>query len=83
MAAARLLSTPPWLTTLVFKLTDPLSSVTTYWDLMTRLYDREFVESHSTTSDYLNHMLLYPGGVVRDMAMKMVANTPRSGKASR
>ena len=40
-------------TTLVFKMTDPVSSVTTYWDLLTRLWDREFVESHSTTSDYL------------------------------
>lgn len=67
-----LLSTPPWLTTLAFKLTDPLSSVTTYWDLMMNLYDRKYVESHSTTSDYLNHMLLYPGGVLKDMAVKVV-----------
>ena len=62
------LSTPPWLTTLVFKLTDPVGSVTTYLDLVTRLSDREFVESHSTTSDYLNNMLRYPGGVVKDLA---------------
>ena len=62
------LSLPPLMTTLVFKMTDPVSSVTTYWDLITRLADREFVESHSTTSDYLNHMLMYPGGVVKDMA---------------
>jgi polyhydroxyalkanoate synthase len=67
-----LLSTPPWLTTLVFKLTDPVASVTSYWDLMTRLYDREFVESYSTTSDYLNNMLLYPGGVLKDMAITAV-----------
>ena len=32
---------------------------------------REFVESHSTTSDYLNHMLLYPGGVIQDMTVKI------------
>lgn len=69
-----LLSTPPWLTTLVFKLTDPIGSVTTYWDLVTRLSDREFVESHSTTSDYLNHMLMYPGGVLKDMAVKVVVD---------
>jgi poly[(R)-3-hydroxyalkanoate] polymerase subunit PhaC len=66
------LATPPWLTTLVFKLTDPVSSVTTYWDLMANIYDREFVESHSTTSDYLNNMLRYPGGVLKDMAQKVV-----------
>ncbi|MDX1736318.1 MAG: alpha/beta fold hydrolase [Halioglobus sp.] len=74
-----LLSTPPWLTTLVFKLTDPLSSVTTYWDLMANLYDREFVESHSTTSDYLNNMLLYPGGVLKDMAIKVVGGNQLAG----
>lgn len=68
------LSMPPWLTTLVFKLTDPLSSVTTYWDLVTRLWDREFVETHSTTSDYLNNMLRYPGGVVKDMAVNVVVD---------
>jgi polyhydroxyalkanoate synthase len=73
--------TPPWLTTLAFKLTDPLSSVTTYWDLLTRLWDREFVESHSTTSHYLNNMLMYPGGVLKDMAVKVVGeNQLASGK---
>ncbi len=75
------LRTPPWLTTLAFKLTDPVSSVTTYWDLLTRLWDREFVESHSTTSDYLNNMLMYPGGVLKDMAAKVVSgNQLASGK---
>ena len=65
------LAMPPWLTTLVFKLTDPVGSVTTYWDLVTGLSDREYVKSYSTTSDYLNNMLLYPGGVLQDMAVKM------------
>ena len=66
------LSMPDWVTTLVFKMTDPVGSVTTYWDLVTHLRDRDFVESHSTTSDYLNNMLRYPGGVVRDMAAGVV-----------
>lgn len=65
-------SLPEWMTTLVFKATDPVGSVTTYWDLVTRLWDREFVESHSTTSDYLNHMLRYPGGVLKDMTGGML-----------
>ncbi|MCZ6830714.1 MAG: alpha/beta fold hydrolase [Gammaproteobacteria bacterium] len=68
------LSLPSWMTTLVFKMTDPVGSVTTYWDLVTRLWDREFVESHSTTSDYLNNMLMYPGGVLKDMAVKVIAD---------
>jgi len=62
------ISLPDWATTIVFKMTDPVGSVTTYWDLVTHMWDREFVESHSTTSDYLNNMLRYPGGVLQDMA---------------
>lgn len=58
---------PGWVTALAFKLTDPIGSVTTYWDLLVNLWDREFVESHTTTSDYLNHMLSYPIGMVGDM----------------
>lgn len=61
------LQTPAWVTTLGFKLTDPIGSITTYWDLLKRLADREFVESHSTTADYLDHMLVYPAGVIQDM----------------
>ena len=66
------LSLPPWATTLAFKLTDPVGSVTTYWDLVTRLKDRESLKSYSTTADYLNNMLLYPGGVIQDMAASVV-----------
>lgn len=62
---------PGWVTALAFKLTDPIGSVTTYWDLLLNLWDREFVESHTTTSDYLNHMLAYPMGMVGDMFTKM------------
>ncbi len=63
--------TPGWVTTLAFKLTDPIGSVTTYWDLITNLWDREFVESHSTTSNYLNNMLSYPAGVLQDFVVKV------------
>lgn len=69
-----LLSAPAWFTTLGFKLTDPVGSVTTYWDLLMRLWDREFVESHSTTSDYLNNMLRYPGGMIQDMTVRAVVD---------
>lgn len=64
------LHAPGWLTTLAFKMTDPVGSVTTYWDLLTGMSDRAFVESHTTTSDYLNNMLLYPGGVIADLTVK-------------
>jgi polyhydroxyalkanoate synthase len=65
------LHAPGWMTTLAFKLTNPLASITTYWDLLTRFWDREFVERHTTIADYLNNMLLYPGGVVRDVVLEM------------
>lgn len=68
------LHAPPFMTTLAFKMTDPVRSVTTYWDLVTHLWDRQFVESYSTTSDYLNRMLLYPGGVIRDMTVKIAVD---------
>lgn len=68
------LYSPPFLTTLGFKLTNPVGSVTTYWDLVTNLWDREFVETYSTTSDYLNNMLMYPGGVIRDMTVKVAVD---------
>lgn len=72
---------PSWATTLAFKMTDPVASVTTYWDLVSRLWDREFVESYSTTSHYLNNMLIYPGGVIQDMTVKFaVDNQMASGK---
>ncbi len=75
------LHTPGWMTTIIFKLTDPVGSFTTYWDLVTRLWDREFVESHSTTSDYLNNMLIYPGGVLQDMLVRVaVDNTLAKGE---
>lgn len=75
------LHSPGWLTTLSFKMTDPVGSVTTYWDLLTGMSDRAFVESHSTTADYLNNMLLYPGGVIADLTVKMaVDNKLATGK---
>jgi polyhydroxyalkanoate synthase len=55
-------------------LTDPVGSVTTYWDLITNLWDREFVESHSTTSNYLNNMLSYPAGVLQDFLVKVAVD---------
>jgi polyhydroxyalkanoate synthase len=74
------LHVPGWMTTIIFKMTNPVGSFTTYWDLLTKLWDREFVESHSTTSDYLNNMLAYPGGVLRDMVVRVgVDNQLASG----
>lgn len=75
------LQMPAWTTSLAFKLTAPLSSVTTYWDLLTGIADREFVEKHSTTADYLDNFELYPAGVIRDMTVEaLVDNKFSTGK---
>ena len=65
---------PGWLTTLMFKMTDPVGSVTTYWDLLMGLWDRQFVEAHSTTADYLNNMLAYPAGVAQEMLVRVTVD---------
>jgi polyhydroxyalkanoate synthase subunit PhaC len=76
-----LFSPPGWMVSLGFKLTAPVASITTYWDLLTRLNDRDFVEQHTTTADYLNNMMLYPGGVVRDFMIRFaVDNKLAKGK---
>lgn len=69
-----LFSPPGWVVSLGFKLTAPVASITTYWDLLTRLSDRDFVVQHTTTSDYLNNMILYPGGVVRDFMVRFAVD---------
>lgn len=69
---------PGWANALAFKLTNPIGSVTTYWDLILRLWDREFVESHTTTSNLLNNMLAYPGKLMQDMLVKIAIDNDLS-----
>jgi polyhydroxyalkanoate synthase len=72
---------PGWVNSLVFKLTNPVGSITTYWDLILRLWDREFVQSHTTTSNFLNNMLAYPGRLIQDMFVKFsIDNDLSSGR---
>ncbi len=72
------MSIPGWANSLAFKLTNPVGSVTTYWDLVLRLWDREFVESHTTTSTFLNNMLAYPGRLIQDMFVKFAIDNDLS-----
>ncbi len=68
------LQAPDWTTTLAFKLTAPLSSLASYWDLLTRMADRDYLEIHATTADYLDNMLMYPAGVVRDVLVQLIVD---------
>lgn len=67
----RYLQVPGWMNALTFKATAPLGTLTTYWDLLINLADRDFVEVHTTTSRWFDHMLDYPGGIVQDFLVKV------------
>jgi len=67
----KFLEVPGWVNSLVFKLTNPVGSLTTYWDMVTRLWDREYLISHTTTSNFLDNMHYYPGGIVQDFFVKV------------
>lgn len=64
---AAFLHTPGWMNVVGFKMTNPVGSVMGYWELLRKLGDREFVTDHATQSAFLDNMVPYPGGVVKDM----------------
>lgn len=75
------LQVPGWLNSLAFKLTNPVGSITSYWDLLMGLGDREFLANHTTTSNFLDNMHDYPGGIVQDFVVKLgVDNDFSSGE---
>lgn len=65
------LQIPGWMNSLAFKLTNPVGSIMSYWDLIIGLPDREFTANHKTTSDFLDNMHDYPGGIVQDFVIKL------------
>jgi len=67
----RYLQVPGWMNSLAFKMTNPAGSLMTYWDLLVNLADREYVEVHTTTSQWFDDMLDYPGGIVQDFFVKV------------
>ncbi len=75
------LHVPGWANSLAFKLANPVGSLTTYWDLLRNLSDRDYVEAHSTTRHWLDHMLDYPGALVQDFFVKLwIDNDLASGR---
>jgi polyhydroxyalkanoate synthase len=75
-----LLHTPGWMNVVGFKMTNPIGSLMGYWELLRKLGDREFVRDHATQSAFLDNMVPYPGGVVKDMIGRMwIANEFSTG----
>lgn len=65
------LSIPGWVSSLAFKLTNPLGTVQSYIDLLMNLWDREYVTQHQTMSTWFNKMHAYPGGIIQDFIIQV------------
>lgn len=80
------LNVPGWLSSAVFKLTNPLGAVQSYVDLLLNLWDREYVSEYQTTATWFNQMHDYPGGIVQDFIVRvglsneLAAGSVRLGK---
>jgi polyhydroxyalkanoate synthase len=60
------LQIPGWVSSALFKATNPMGVVQGYIDLLTNLWDRDYVIEHQTMSTWFNKMHSYPGGIVQD-----------------
>jgi polyhydroxyalkanoate synthase len=63
----RLLRSPGWANSLMFKFANPAATVQGYTELLRNLHDREFVAAHATNAAFLDDMTAYPGAVVQDI----------------
>ena len=65
------LNVPGWVSSLAFKMTNPMGTVTGYIDLMLNLWDREYVTEYQTMSTWFNKMHAYPGGIIQDIIVRV------------
>lgn len=56
---------------LAFKLSSPLSPITSRLSLIRNLADTDYVIRHMSMSEWFNNMVDYPGGTVLDMTKKL------------
>lgn len=68
---ARLLRSPGWANSLMFKLTSPIGTLQGYAELLRNLHDRDFVSAHATNSAFIDDMTAYPGSVVQDIVQHL------------
>lgn len=71
---ARYLHIPGWMSSLAFKLTNPLGSVISSLELLINLWDREYVKVHSTMQQWFDDMVDYPGETIKGMVVHMALN---------
>jgi len=65
------LNVPGWVSSLAFKLTNPVGTLTNYVDLLMNLWDRDYVVQHDTMASWFNDMHAYPGGIVQDFVVRV------------
>ena len=68
---ARYLHIPGWLSSLIFKLTNPMGSLVSTLELLVNFWDREYVKSHTTVSQWFDDMADFPGQTIKQMLVKM------------
>ena len=73
------LNVPGWVSSLVFKMTNPMGTISGYIDLMMNLWDREYVTEYQTMSTWFNKMHAYPGGIIQDMIVRVGIDNALAG----
>jgi len=56
----------------LFKMTNPMSNVTSYFDLLINMADKNYVATHMTMSRWFNEMVDYPGATLQNIMAKML-----------
>lgn len=62
---------PGWMSSVAFKLTNPMGTVQGYIDLLMNLWDREYITEYQTMSTWFNKMHDYPGGIIQDFVLRV------------
>ena len=75
---AQLLHSQGWSNALGFKLLDPVGTLKGHTNMLKQLDNRDAVAAHATLGAFLDHMVDYPGGVNRDMLLKIWLDNPLS-----
>lgn len=73
---SQLLHSPGWSNAMGFRLLDPIGTLKGHLNMLRQLDNRDAITSHATWGAFLNNMVDYPGGVNRDMLLKIWLDNP-------
>jgi polyhydroxyalkanoate synthase len=71
---AKMFHVPGWVSSVAFKLTNPMGTVINSYEKFLNLWDREYLEESLTMSKWFDDMVDYPGETIKDMAVHMMIN---------